>query len=179
MHEIVGPLMPPNTPVGLPHGRQRGGIFDAGYVPMTYIDASRPTVPTDSPYSPDVSEDVFMQKVPFSDPSRDRVITGGERQFVMSGYGGFGQHIQGMGPTPGFIRERVGPAPMPINYGHPVQTPHGLTEGGIFGSGAVMTAMATGPMVPQRRTTSFIPGYNPQGIAGYRGFGAGPDGLGH
>jgi hypothetical protein len=76
MKPTVGTLPPPNTPAGLPHGLERGGIFEASYVPPQYIDAQRRTVPTDSPVTHNVSTDVFMQPVAFRRPDQVRVITG-------------------------------------------------------------------------------------------------------
>ena len=169
------PLLPPSTPAALPHGLARGGIFEAGYVPPTYIDMARATVPTDSPFTHDVSQDVFRAPISFRRSESVRTITGPN-----PGMAGFGRHvpghIPGMGPGPGAIRERVGPGPLPIPGYHPVPVPHGDTEGGIFGDRRrVIGGMATGGRVPQARTMFTV--YDPR-MPGLQGFGTGPDGLG-
>jgi hypothetical protein len=162
-------------------------VFDAPYVSARYIDAVRRTVPTDSPLSPDVSTDVFTRPISFTDPNKPRMITGGERAYAAQGYGyvshrghasPFGQHVQGMGPTPGFIVENVGPPPLPIHGRRMVQTPHGMTEGGIFGQRAVIGGMAVGARVPGVATKEIMVERTVRPLTGYRGFGAGPDGLG-
>lgn len=171
MKPVVGYLMPPNTPPGLPHGLQRGGVFEAPYVMRTYIDASRPTVPTDSPVSPDVPVDVFARPIAFSRPDVARPITGG------GAVSGFGQFVQGMGPQRGAFMESPDPPPMVIGRAHPVATPHGHTEGSIFGPGSV-PSMATGPSVPPVRTTDIMRARRLTQPIVLAGYGAGPDGLG-
>lgn len=83
MRPIVGTLLPPNTPAALPHGLDRGGIFEADYVSPQYIDAHRQTIPTDSPVTENVTTDVFMQKIAFKRPDQVRMIT----KRPMQGYG--------------------------------------------------------------------------------------------
>jgi hypothetical protein len=88
----------------------------------------------------------------------------------------FGQHVQGMGPQPGYMLESPDPPPLAIGPRHPVATPRGHAEGGIFGPGSV-PSMATGPGVPRVPTTGIMTARRLTGpiLAGY---GAGPDGLG-
>lgn len=162
------PLLPPSTPPSLPHGLTRGGIFEAGYVPSTYIDAARQTVPTDSPASYDVSQDIFQAPVGFTRPESVRQITGPHPG--MSGY------VQGMGRQRGYVIENADQSPIPIRMGRPVATPRGNIEGGIFGGGRVIEGMATGARVPQVRTRRMV--YDRR-MPGLQGFGSGPDGLGH
>lgn len=172
------PLLPPVSPGHMPHGNQRGGVFDAAYVPPTYIDARRPTVPTDSPVGYNVSQDIFLSPVPFVSSSTVRDITGPMARPGMAGMGmgAFGRHvpghIQGMGWQRGAIRERVGSPPLPIGHRQVVQTPHGTTEGGIFGPRHVIEGMATGGRVPQR-ITRFV-----DIDRRMPGLGMSPDGLG-
>lgn len=216
---IVGPLLPPNTPPDLPYGLERGGIFDADYVPPTYIDARRATVPTDSPVSHNVSQDLFRRPVTFANPNQPRRITGGEGAYAHRGVGqlptvvmgrrpmgqlptvvydpayrgfgktyrtsydaghdhtvtipnrGMGRFIQGMGPQPGYIMERVGMPPIPIRSWAPVQVPHGTTEGGIFGRQRYINGQSL-PYVPQMVQRDIVVERTS------RPLGAGPDGLG-
>ncbi len=138
--------------------------MDAPWVPPTYIDASRQVVPTDSPYTHNVGQDIFREQVPFTSSQTVRVITG-----PGPGMGAFGRH-----PAAGRqFREGADPRPIPIPAWHPVAVPHGLTEGGIFGSGAVHTAMAVGAQVPKRIDERVV--VQRPGMSGV--FGS-PDGLG-
>ncbi len=167
------PLLPPSTPPALPHGLARGGIFDAGYVPPTYIDQARATVPTDSPPTHDVAQDIFRSPIGFTRSETVRTITG---PVARPGMAGYGQFIQGMGPQPGAIIERAGPPPLPIHGWRPVAVPHGTVEGGIFGAQRrVVGGMATGARVPKVGTMRRV--YDAR-MPGLQGYGAGPDGLG-
>lgn len=170
------PLLPPSTPAALPHGLSRGGIFDAGYVPPTYIDAARATVPTDSPATHDVSEDVFRAPIGFTRSESVRQITGPIARPGMAGFGRAPNWVQGMGMQRGGIVESADQSPLPIHMGYPVPVPHGNIEGGIFGGHRrVIGGMATGARVPKARTSSMV--YDPR-MPGLNGYGAGPDGLG-
>jgi len=186
MKPIVGPLLPPNTPPGLPHGLDRGGIFDAVDVSPQYIDASRQTVPTDSPVSHNVTTDVFMHRVGFRRPDQVRAITGyGQLPTVVHPYGQLptvvhplGQHVQGMGPQPGYILRGADAPPLPIHSRGMPAVPHGTEEGGIFGRGAVIGGMAVGPSVPGVRTKEVLLERMVRPLTGMRGYGSGPDGIG-
>lgn len=205
------PLLPPVTPPHMPHGLQRGGVFDAAYVPPTYIDARRRTVPTSSPPGHDVAEDIFRSPVMFMSSETVRTVTGPFKQPGMAGFGqeyyfpgapvpgvrvaaaGYGQlptvvhdprigfgrhvpgHIQGMGWQRGAIRERVGAPPLPIGHRRFVQTPHGMTEGGIFGQRQVINGIATGGRVAQQ-ITRFE--QIDRRMPGLQAYGMNPDGLG-
>lgn len=185
MRPIVGTLLPPNTPAYLPHGLDRGGIFEADYVSPQYIDAQRRTIPTDSPLTENVTTDVFMQRIGFKSPDQVRMIT----KMPMQGYGQlptvvhpfgqlptvvhpFGQMVQGMGPQPGFRRIPADRPPAPIRNWAPVARPHGAQEGGIFGRGTVINGMAVGPGLPGVPTKEIMQ------VRQITGFGAGPDGIG-
>jgi len=158
------PLQPPVTPA-LPHGNTRGGIFEAGYVPATYIDMRRPTIPTDSPRGHMVSQDVFRSEVPFRDSQTVRPITG-----MHGGMGYMKTYVPMHGMGAHMMVEAADPRPIPIGMRRPVPTPHGRTEGGIFGHGMVHTSgMYVGGSVPQERTMRKIT---------MAGFGMSPDGLG-
>jgi hypothetical protein len=100
MRPIVGPLLPPNTPTGLPHGLDRGGVFEADYISPQYIDAQRRTVPTDSPITDNVTTDVFMQRVKFARPDQVRMIT----KRPMQGYGQLPTVVHPFGQPPGYQR---------------------------------------------------------------------------
>lgn len=139
------PLLPPVTPHGMPRGLARGGVLEAGWVPTTYIDAARPTVPTNSPAAHDVSTDVFLRPISFVSSETVRQVTG------------FGQVV-----------ESADVAPIRIRPGGPVQTPHGRTEGGIFGGRQWVNGYGWGRRVPQVRTTDYA----------LMGCGMSPDGLG-
>ena len=154
MREIRSPLLPPVTPPGLPRGLQRGGVLSADWVPATYIDASRPTVPTDSPRGHDVAQDVFRAPVAFTHADQVRVVTG------PPGVSGYGQFV-----------EAVGPPPIGIPGYHAPRLPHGATKGGIFGPGPIRNG-APLPYVPMAR-----PGMR-EIIEASSGYGVGPDGLG-
>lgn len=202
MKPIVGPLLPPKTPPMLPHGLDRGGIFEADYIPSQYIDARRRTIPTDSPMAKNVTTDVFMQRIAFRKPNEVLPIT----QRPMQGYGqapgysryytshdwqhrhyldlpqethmasghrhGYGRMVQGMIPQAGTRMISADRPPQPIHPRMPVQTPHGDTEGGIFGPGAVIGGMATGGPIPGVQTKDIMT------VRQITGFGAGPDGIG-
>ena len=68
----------------------------------------------------------------------------------------FGQHVQGMGPQPGYMLESADAPPLPIPGWSPVARPHGTEEGGIFGRGTVVGGMAVGPGVPGVRTKEIM-----------------------
>lgn len=85
---------------------------------------------------------------------------------------GYGQVVQGMGPQSGSMVQSADRVPMPIQDWAPVARPHGEEEGGIFGRGAIVGGMATGPGVPGVATKDIM---MVQPITGY---GAGPDGIG-
>jgi hypothetical protein len=85
---------------------------------------------------------------------------------------GYGQMVQGMGPQPGYQVVDADRAPVPIHGWRPVARPHGDTEGGIFGRGAVVGGMATGAGVPGVPTKDIMLA---RPIAG---FGSSPDGIG-
>jgi len=75
--------------------------------------------------------------------------------------------MQGMPPH--LMVEEADPQPIPIGYRMGVHTPHGRSEGGIFGRGMVPSSgMYVGGSVPQERTMRTIT---------MAGFGS-PDGLG-
>jgi len=139
------PLLPPMTPV-VPHGLQRGGVFDATWVPPTFVDAQRQTIPTNSPPGHDVAQDIFRQQIAFAPPDRSRRITGAM---------GAMPHIQ-----------RAGVAPVPIRPYHTVPIPGGTEAGGIFGTGPA--PMIAYPNVPQRRPLPpMLAGFgSPDGLGG-------------
>lgn len=160
------PLKPPITPHGLPHGLSRGGIFESGEVPSTYIDQRRPTIPTDSPPGHMVGQDVFRSAVPFMDSQTVRTITGASGMGYMKTY----VPMQGMGAN--MHMQNADPRPLPIGHRMAIPTPHGRTEGGIFGHGPVPSSgMYVGGGVPQERTLRTI-------TMPMSGFGMSPDGLG-
>ena len=163
MRDFRRPLLPPSTPPALPYGLQRGGIFDAPYVPPTYIDQRRQTVPTDSPATHMVSEDVFANPVAFSDPARVRMVTGP--------LAGFGQNVQGMLPNRREVFQSANLPALPINAYHALVLAHGATKGGIFGRGQIIGDASGGHRVPMRP-----PGSAERYVL--EGYGIGPDGLG-
>lgn len=178
MRERRFSLPHPSTPPDLPHGLQRGGIFDVPWAPSSYIDAVRMTVPTDSPDTHDVPENIFAMPVDFADPAQPVEVTGGER--ALGAYHGFGAHrmIQGMGPQPGFIMEPVGAPPLPIRSYRPIHTTHGTREGGIFGQERYMPGKTGLRHVPQAYPQLQKDIYVERNVKAITGYGAGPDGLG-
>lgn len=159
MRDIYRPLLPPNTPWGMPSGLDRGGVLDAPWVGRHYIDAPRPTVPTDSPETEIVPENVFRQPVGFARSDQARQITQG-------GASGYGQ-------TPGGYLESADTPPLPLHQWrmkHEPGAPYGSQRGGIFQSEFQPRRFPTLPVrnVPLVLTTDYE-------LAGY---GSGPDGLG-
>lgn len=166
------PLAPPSTPPGLPYGLQRGGIMDAPWVPPTYIDARFPTVPTDSPATHVIGEDIFRTPVGFRSSQTVRVVTGPPPMT------GFGQMI----PARGEFMESADAPPLAIPGWHPPQLPHGMTQGGIFGMRSVINGRAP-QRVPWQRpplARRDVIYAKPMGGYGYGGCGCGegPDGIG-
>lgn len=146
------PLLPPSTPAHLPTGLDRGGVMAAPWIPSSYIDRSRPTIPTNSPYVHNVQQDIFREQIPFSSPAVARPITASAG---MSGYG-----------RPPMIAHPIHPRPIGVQpYSQP-RTPHGAQEGGIFGSQMVQQGMKVGQRVPQRPALSGIFGGSPDGLGG-------------
>jgi hypothetical protein len=161
---FVRALPSPATPTDLPHGLQRGGVFDAGYVPPTYIDATRRTIPTDSPATHPVSEDIYGNPIGFADPTKVRAITG---------FGGFGMEKADAEERPSPIEMRVGIRALPVSRYRSVATPRGNVEGGIFGHQGLVNAPPA-QNVPQM----LPPAYIERQVNAVTGFGVGPDGIG-
>jgi hypothetical protein len=127
---MIQPLFLPVTPP-LPHGLQRGGVFEHPGSPLTFADLAPQTVPTNSPVAHEVPQNVLRAPVT-SVPTTDvRPISG------------FGQSLISADMQPLPIRPRM-----------PVPVPQGATEGGIFGRGMVYAYPAT-PGVPKVKTTRF------------------------
>jgi hypothetical protein len=111
---MIQPLFLPVTPP-LPHGLQRGGVFEHPGSPLTFADLAPQTVPTNSPVAHEVPQNVLRAPVT-SVPTTDvRPISG------------FGQSLISADMQPLSIRPRM-----------PVPVPQGATEGGIFGRGMVL-----------------------------------------
>lgn len=167
------PLASPSTPPGLPYGLQRGGIMDAPWVPPTYIDARFPTVPTDSPSTYVVGEDIFRTPVGFRSSQTVRVVTGpppGTRPMA-----GYGQMI----PARGEFMESADVPPLAIPGWHPPALPGGMTQGGIFGMRPVQNGYAPQRVPWQRPPLARRDVIYAPPVSGYGGCGcAGPDGLG-
>jgi len=152
-------VYPPATPPALPHGNARGGVLEAAWVPMTYIDERRITVPTDSPQTYQVTQDVFLSPVSFTDSQTIRQIS--PAPAPVAGYGDYLQPAYGRMPD---WRQRADPRAIPIASHGLVRTPHGDTEGGIFGSQAVVGGIATGGRVPMVATRRII---QERGVSGF------------
>jgi hypothetical protein len=138
---IRKPLPHPVTPP-LPHGLQRGGVFESPSTPLTFIDVAQRTIPTSSPLAYEVPQNVLRAPVA-SVPTTDiRPISG------------FGQY-----------RMSADMPPLPVRPATPVQVPKGATEGGIFGPGQVYAYPIT-PGVRKVRTLSIRRPYgaSPDGI---------------
>jgi hypothetical protein len=113
------PLPPPQLAPGLPRGNEKGGIFDADWLPARVVNASYPTVPADSPHVAAVPQRIDRRAVGFREITPQPIAPA-------AGYGAYVTN---------------GPAnrqPIPI---HSVPQP-GAIDSGIFGSYVV------GPMRP-------------------------------
>jgi hypothetical protein len=169
MRPIVGTLLPPNTPPQLPHGLDRGGIFEADYVSPQYIDAERRTIPTDSPMTENVTTDVFMQRIAFRRPDEVRVITKqpmqgcGQLPTVVHPFGQLPTVVYPFGQPPGYARHYTSYQQQHRHYMDlPQQT--AMASGHRHGYGQMVQGM--GPQAGSRligadRPPQAIPGWSP------------------
>jgi hypothetical protein len=154
MRKTRKPLPSPVTPP-LPHGLERGGVFEHPNAPLTFADIAQATIPTNSPVAYEVPQNILRAPVVMVPTTDVRPISG------------FGQH-----------QISADLQPLPVRPAGPVPVPKGATEGGIFGKGMVYAYPMT-PGVKKVRTTQFrrpMRGYgrSPDGIGacGCNGLGA-------